>query len=324
MVFSTVHKKNLYYVACLLGGATLALIVGHFIFLSFLVTTDNYPSFDLITSVPLFSGLILLGIGFFSKWKDRHLVMAAGWIIFAFYWATQPDFLYYKEDGDIVNAIFCIVGVYFLFYLAYHEYLSHVRNEELDSMAFIAGTTFVSGFFYFLIGKLPTFSGALIKMVAGHTVWLMKIMGYNVATGAINYGSTITVPVYFNGSHSVQLILACTGLQSMMIFIGVIVALRGVDRERKFKAFMMTVPVIYALNIVRNAGVVYGIEVLHQTFYFMHNVVGKIGSLLALIALAYIAFDILPELYDHISSLFELPKRRGPVERFLRDILERR
>jgi len=324
MPFKTVRKKDLQYVAYLFGGATLALVAGHFVFIALLVHMDNYPLFDMLTSIPLFSGLIILGIGFFSNQERKHLIMSTGWIIFAFYWATQPEFLYYKEDGDIVNAIFCVAGVYFLSYLAYHEFLSYTKREELEPLTFLVGATFISGFFYFLIEKLPVLSGILIKTVAGQTVWVMKIMGYHVSAGAINYGSTITVPVYFNGSHSVQLILACTGLQSMMIFIGVIAALRGVDLDRRFKALVYTVPVIYVLNIVRNVGVIYGVEVLHQTFYFMHNVVGKAGSLLALIVLAYIAFDILPELYDNIASLFELPNRRGPVERFFRDILERR
>ncbi len=314
------HKKDLKYVAYLFGGATLALVAGHFVFLSLLVYTDNYPTFDFLTSIPLFLGLIVLGVGFFSKWRRNHLVMATGWIIFALYWATQPEFLYYKEDGDIVNAIFCIVGVYFLLYIAYHEYLSYMRNEEVGSLTFLGGATFVSGFFYFLIEKLPMLSGALIKTVADQTAWVMRAMGYDVVAGAASGGSSVTVPVYFGGGHSVQLILACTGLQSMMIFIGVIVALRGVDWRRRFKAFMVTVPVIYVLNIVRNVGVIYGIEVLHQTFYFMHNVVGKAGSLLALIVLAYFAFDILPELYDDIAYLFELPKRHGPVEKFFREL----
>jgi len=319
-----VHKKDLYYVASLFGGATLAIIAGHFIFISLLVNIDNYPLFDTLTSIPLFMGLIVLGVGFFSNHEKKHLITAAGWIIFALYWATQPEFLYYKEDGDIVNAVFCVVGIYFLFYIAYHEYLSHIKGEELKPLTFLAGSTFISGFFYFLIEKLPIFAGSLIKVVADQTVWVMRAIGYNVRAGAVIHGETITVPVYFNGNHSVQLILACTGLQSMMIFIGVIVALGGVDWRRRFRAFMVTVPVIYVLNIIRNVGVIYGVEVLHQTFYFMHNVVGKIGSLLALIVLAYLAFDILPELYDYIYAIFELPKRRGPVERFFRGVMRKK
>ena len=64
-------------------------------------------------------------------------------------------------------------------------------------------------------------------------------------------------------------------------------------------------------------GVIYGIEVLGYSFYFMHHVIGKIGSLLALIILAFFAFNILPELYDNIMGLVDLPKRKGPLETYL-------
>ena len=49
----------------------------------------------------------------------------------------------------------------------------------------------------------------------------------------------------------------------------------------------------------------------------MHNVIGKAGSLIALIVLAFIVFDLLPELHDNIMDLFNLPKRRGPIERMI-------
>ena len=74
-------------------------------------------------------------------------------------------------------------------------------------------------------------------------------------------------------------------------------------------------PTIYLLNLIRNAGVIYGMEEFGLSFYTMHNVIGKLGSLIALIILAFIAFDILPELYDGVVGLFNLPKRRGPIER---------
>lgn len=308
------------YAAFLFGGATLVLILGHGLYTA---VSHDYEFFDIVTSVPLFGGLVILGAGFFSRRQSRHLLMAAGWTVFAGYWATQPAFLYTHEGGDAVNAVICVLGVYFLFYLAYHEYISHQRREELPALNFLAGATFVSAFFYFLIDKLPVLSGHLIKMVAEHTVWLMQLIGYEVSAGAINYGESITVPIYFEGSQSVHLILACTGLQSMMIFIGVIAALHGVDGRRRGKAFLVTVPVIYLLNIVRNVGVIYGMEVMGHDFYFMHNVVGKAGSLLALIVLAYVAFDILPELYDNIVALVDLPKRQGPVERLLGRVMRR-
>ncbi len=314
-------QRDTWSIVILLGGAVGALLTGHLLFQTVWYAAPE--TFDLLVSIPLFSGLLLLGAGFFTRHRLHHLVTAAGWFIFAGYWATQPGYLYLKEAGDVVNAMLCIAGVFFLCYLGYHEYLSHRRNEEVQALSFIAGATFVSGFFYFLIDQLPQLSGALIKVVADQTAWVTRQLGYNVAAESVQYGNSVWVPVTFNGAGSVNIILACTGLQSIMIFVGVIVALHGIDRERRFKVFAVTVPVIYVLNIVRNVGVIVGVEVLGASFYLMHNVVGKAGSLIALIALAYIAFEILPELYDNIIGLFDLPQRRGPVERALQRLRRR-
>jgi archaeosortase A (PGF-CTERM-specific) len=306
-----VHK-DIWHVVALFGGAVALLLLGHLLFLN---TAEE--TFDALVSIPLFAGLLLLGAGFFMRRRVCHLVVAAGWLVFGGFWATQPGYLYVKEAGDIVNASLCVAGVFLLFYLGYHAWLSYRRDEEVHALSFITGATFVSGFFYFLIDRLEELSGVLIKVVADQTVWVMQRFGYDVVAGSIQYGDSVSVPVFFNGWPSVDIILACTGLQSIMIFVGVVVALRDVDRERRLKAFLATVPVIYGLNIVRNVGVIFGVEVLGASFYMMHNIVGKAGSLVALIILAYIAFEILPELYDNIMDLFDLPKREGPVERAL-------
>ncbi len=303
------------HAAFFFGIPTAIMVAAHY----FLITLP-IEEFNIITTPFLFIGLILIGIGYFDKREERHLLMFLGWFIFAIYWATQPEYLYYKGDGDIVNAAFCIVGVYFLSYISYHEYLSHKRMEEIESLNFLAGATFFAGMLYFIFQKMDFMGGVLIKAVAEQTVWLLKAMGYAAETGSIYYGMSVHVPIYFEGHESVQLILACTGLQSMAVFIGVFAALKA-DSKRRLKAFFYTVPVIYVLNLIRNVGVVYGVEELGLSFYTMHNVIGKTGSLIALIVLAFIVFDLLPELYDNIMDLFKLPKRNGPIERAIRRMI---
>ena len=299
--------RQLQFTVALITAPTLALAVGY---LTFLLIGDSYEAFTLLTTPILFFGLGVLGYGFL---KTRHRARMIGWIVFSLYWATQPG--YFWSIDDIINAVFCAGGVYFLFYLAYHEYLSHIRREENVSLRFIAGTAFIAGFFYFLIEKIPELSGGLIKIVADQTAWIMRRFGYDVVAYGIHFNGEVYVPIEFADT-SVWIILACTGIQSMMVFVGAIAALSNADATRRWKAFFATVPVIYVLNLVRNVGVIYGIEVLGLSFYVMHHVVGKIGSLVALIILAFYAFSILPELYDNIIGLVDLPKRKGPVEQF--------
>lgn len=297
------------------GVPTLVMVLTHFT-----IIHQSVETFNAVTTPILFLGLIILGLGYFYKNTRKHFILFLGWFIFALYWATQPEFLYYKEDGDIVNAVFCIVGVYFLSYISYHEYLSHKRGETLRSLQFLAGATFVSGMIYFLVQKIDVISGWLIHTVASQTVGILNAFGYSAEVDGVYHGIQTYVPIIFNGHESVQIILACTGLQSMAVFIGVFAALDA-DTKRRLKAFLITVPTIYILNLVRNVGIVYGVEELNLSFYMMHNVIGKAGSLLALIVIAFFVFELLPELYDTIIALFKLPRRAGPIERMMKRLL---
>ena len=83
----------------------------------------------------------------------------------------------------------------------------------------------------------------------------------------------------------------------------------------------MTVVPIYFLNLIRNAGVVYMVGSGMTSFEMAHNVIGKTGSLLALILLLFLTFKIVPELYDELLGIINLPKRKGPVELFIGGLL---
>ena len=84
---------------------------------------------ETLLPIILFAGLILLGIGSFLKKEGiSNKLKIVGWGVFAFYWSTQPNTLYFGEGEDFVNAFLCIAGVYVLFYLAYHEWLSMRRK----------------------------------------------------------------------------------------------------------------------------------------------------------------------------------------------------
>ncbi len=284
--------------------STIALILSHF-----LVSNLSIENVNMITTPFLFLSLFIIGAGYFINKKIKHVILCYGWLLFSIYWATQPEILYYKGEGDIVNAIFCIAGVYFLSYISYHEWLSYKRDENLASLNFLAGASFFAGILYFVFEKVDLLAGFLIKVVAEQTSSIMNFVGYRVTAGDVIYGINTRVPIYFNGHESVQLILACTGLQSMVVFAGVFGAINS-DYLKRVKGFLITVPTIYILNLIRNAGVIYGIEILGIDFYVMHNVIGKIGSLIALIILAFITFGLFPEIYQNISALLDLPKRK--------------
>jgi archaeosortase A len=284
---------------------TVMLILGYILF--------PYPPPTLakqLSFIPLFLGLILLGAGFFIKKKSTASTLKiAGWGLFAFFWATMPSFLYLSEDGDIFNAAVCIIGVYVLTYLAYHEWLSLRRNSTVYCLNWIAGGTFLAGIIYFTIenGIVPGLKDWLIETVAAQSTDLLHLFGVN----ASRYQDLI---VYNNSP--VTIIFACTAIQSMVLFVGMIGALSRATAKRKAMGLLATVVPVYLLNLVRNAGVVFMVGSGLVSFDIAHNVIGKAGSLIALIILLFITFKIVPELYDEIVGIIDLPKQKGPVELF--------
>ena len=286
---------------------TVLLIVGYLLF--------PYPPSSFarqLSLLPLFLGLLFLGIGFFYKQKKTaSMVKIIGWGLFSSFWATMPSFLYFSEGGDVFNAAVCVIGVYVLLYLAYHEWLSIQRNQYPTCLNWIAGGTFLAGIIYFTIenGIVPGLQEWLIENVAAQTTDVLRLFG--IATSRDH-----ELIVYNN--IPVMIIFACTAIQSMVLFIGMIGVLPRVRVSRRALGLLVTVIPIYFLNLIRNAGVVYMVGSGMASFELAHNVIGKIGSLLALIVLLFITFKIVPELYDEIIGIIDLTKRKGPVELFLR------
>jgi len=273
-------------------------------------TSEMGKIVEMVMFVPLFGSLVLLGIGFFLK-KDKisNKLKIAGWIIFVFYWSTRTNSLYFSEGGDFANAFLCIAGVYVLFYIAYHEWLSLIRNENVECLNWIAGAAAIAGIIYFGT-EMTTLQMWLREIVAAQSAWVLNIFTGSVAQQDIN--------IVWKQAH-VGIIFACTAVQSMVLFVGMMLPLTKVDVRRKCYGLLITVIPIYLLNLVRNALVVYLVGINGPDFFFMaHNVIGKGGSLIALVVLLLIVIKILPELFDEIMSLINIYKRDGPIERFFK------
>ena len=289
---------------------TVMLIVGYLLF--------PYPPSSFarqLSLIPLFLGLVFLGGGFlYWKKNTASWLKILGWGLFSFFWATMPSFLYFSEGGDVFNAAVCVIGVYVLVYIAYHEWLSISRNESVSCLNWIAGGTFLAGIIYFTIenGIIPGLSDWLIENVAAQTSDVLHLFGVNVSR-------TADLIIYNN--IPITIIFACTAIQSMVLFVGMIGALPRVRLKRKALGLLITVVPIYFLNLIRNAAVVYMVGSGMTSFEMAHNVIGKTGSLLALIVLLFITFKIVPELYDEIIGIIDLPKRKGPVELFISRVM---
>jgi len=265
------------------------------------IISDKSNLYTLL-AIPLFLGLILLFVGFLIK-KDflSNKIKILGWFIFALYWAMQPKTLYFGEDGDFVNAFICIIGVYIFFYIAYHEWLSIKNKKQVSCLNWIAGAASISGIIYFGI-ELTPLAPWLIKVVADQSKDLLNIFTGNVTIDGVH--------IYYDGAYAVTIIFACTAVQSMVIFVGMILGLRNVDIKRKIYGLLVTIVPVYFLNLIRNASIVYLLGNEITDFSTAHNIIGKGGSLIALVVLLLIVIKFVPEIFDEITCLMDLPKRK--------------
>ncbi|MEM0493124.1 MAG: archaeosortase A [Candidatus Thermoplasmatota archaeon] len=288
------------------------LIFGYFIY--------PYPPSVLstrLTFVSLFIGLILLGVGYYLR-EDKYVstrLKMMGWCFFAFYWSLQPVHLYYPSQ-DLFNAATCAVGVFFLFYLAYHEWLSLKLEDHPRFLDWIAGATFVAGMIYFVIDTeiVPLLKTGMIEVVSEQSVSIMRLFGLVVIRDGAN--------IVYNNT-PITIIFACTAIQSMVLFVGMNGALYNVDVKRRLVVILITILPVYFLNLLRNAGVIFMVGAGYLSFEMAHNVVFKLLSLVALIILLLINFKIVPELYDEIMCIFDLGKRDGPLEILFKKIFNR-
>lgn len=117
----------------------------------------------------------------------------------------------------------------------------------------------------------------------------------------------------------VEIILACTGVQSIAIMLGITAAVPTTTRQ-KILAFLLVVPTIYILNLLRNTFVVMAYtgqwfpyypdiagngETGYESFFWAHNVMAEVGALIILILIAYGLFRLIPQLGDYARDLFD-------------------
>lgn len=249
-------------------------------------------------------------------------VGGAGWIFFAIYWALQP--LYYIKEGDLtmilltlVVAFTCITIAHLMF--GFYEYLKKgIPNDspidKKKTLTTVTTITAVGCLFYFPFSEIESLNHFLISTVTSQSFWLAQMAGFPVERLDWNM-------IMLEG-YRIEIILACTAIESIALFFGIILGIKA-ETKRILMALMASVPVIYILNLIRNAFVIgaYGYSwfgagpmtvnilgnefFLHESasFYLGHHIIAKGGSGIALFFIAYAVLKLLPELLDIIDNL---------------------
>lgn len=226
---------------------------------------------------------------------------AFGWTLFAFFWLGKIE--HYLAIEDYFNVALFLAAGLLSFYMAWI-----VKSRGFSSKACYWASYAASacGIIYFPFAEVEALQVGLIGFTAQITAKMLQILSVPVIMESWNIMS-------LNG-RSVEIVLACTAIESIALFAGVILSVQAPLRRRLTALAASTIS-IYLLNVLRNGFVLmaYGGSWFGESsFDIAHNIIAKLGSTIALLAISYMVFMLLPELLSIIDELAtEIKPGRG-------------
>ena len=278
-------------------------------------------------------GMILL----FVTWKSRsgkfESFAPIGWILTGFYFFN--DISFYIEHEDAVLTIMSAATLPGAVGIALWE--RKVSEEKYQkALLWFRGAVAVAGLPYLLIAHVPMLNVLAIWFVAWQSAALLSFAGgANVTLGetyanpsngpSVNWNDwegnrwflteemsefSFHTELLVNGEPIyINFVLACTAIQSMIIFVGAISVL-NVDWRRRVRALFVALSLIHILNLFRNAGLIWlqmgypDWRWMNLTiFEFGHAYAARFVSLGAMFLLALVLFEMLPQMRRHVLAL---------------------
>jgi archaeosortase A len=246
-------------------------------------------------------------IGFLASLiPGRHRKYAGiiGWtFIVLFLFAELP---YYFSVNNFLYPIMAALSVPFLIIT------SRYLMAEDDRVMHLTRAAAVAFLIYAPFAYIPALGDWLIGVVVGQVTWILEALQFPVTLPDWN--------IIARNSFRVEIILACTGIQSIAIMLGVAAAVPTTLRQ-KLLAFLLIVPTIYILNLLRNVFVIIAYteqwfpyypsiasngEFGYESFFWAHNVIAELLALVCLVFIAYALFMIIPKLGSFADDIYQI------------------
>jgi archaeosortase A (PGF-CTERM-specific) len=262
----------------------------------------------MIEYLVLLSGLGLLA--FLVPGPQRKYAAITGWTFIVLFLFANLD-VYFGEN-NFLYPMMAALSVPFLFITAKYLLADDHRVISLTRAAAVAFILYAPFEYLPAFGGFPSPGDWLIGMVVGQIVWLLGLLHFSVTLADWN--------IIMHNNFRVEIILGCTGIQSIAIMLGVAAAVPTTLRQ-KVLAFLIIAPTIYFLNLLRNVFVVMAYtdqwfpfypdiagngELGYESFFWAHNVIAELLALVCLVIIAYGLFTIIPKLGNFADDLYQL------------------
>jgi archaeosortase A (PGF-CTERM-specific) len=287
--------------------------------------------------------IFLIGVALDSVDREyARPVFVGAWLLFAVFWFTliQPFFV---ADESIIRGAGAVLAVPLSLLVA------KVLYEGRDTLFTLSRAIPLMGLFYVPFYVSQTIREKLILVVTGHTEWAIQLLGYDpplvtelseaasAAPDGVEYnlardigGKELafenTFVFFTDGGATITytIILACTGIGSMAVIGGLVLAVKAPTR-RKARALALALPIIYVLNIVRNVfiSLSYGNQYAHffpditMTVFALDNplrvsyiwadrVMAQSASVIAMVLIFWLVVREVPEVMDPVEEVLYL------------------
>ena len=278
-------------------------------------------------------GMVTLFVAWKTNSKRFESIAPIGWILTGFYFFN--DIGYYLNHNDLVLAVMSAVTLPGAVAIAlWEQRVTDIQNA--GALKWFRGTVAVAGLPYLMIAHIPMLNVLAIWFVAWQSAALLSFAGgakvtlgdtyVNPADGpSVNWDAwdgnkwfltedmsefAFHTELLVNGEPIyINFVLACTAIQSMIIFVGAISVL-DMDWRKRVRALFIALSLIHILNLFRNAGLIW-LQMEYQDwswmslsiFEFGHAYAARFVSLGAMFLLALVLFEMLPQMHRNVLSL---------------------
>jgi archaeosortase A (PGF-CTERM-specific) len=279
--------------------------------------------------------LALFLVGTALEYHDREsarAVQVGGWLVFALFWLVLI-YPWFAIDQSVIRGAGAVAAAPLSVLVAKTLY------EGRDSLFTLSRAVALMGVVYAPFVTLKPLRDRLILVVTEHTAWAMNLVGYDPAVvtrlseAGVDRELTIEKPALENtfvflgeapGGITYTIVLACTGIGSMAVIIGLVAAVRA-PWQRKLRALALAVPIIYLLNIVRNVfiGVSFGNQYmqlfpdvtmmlfgleneLRVSYIWADRILAQSMSVVAMILILWLVLREVPEVIEPVEDVLFL------------------
>ncbi|MFB6110858.1 MAG: archaeosortase A [Halodesulfurarchaeum sp.] len=266
-------------------------------------------------------------------WRDspyRRHAFSATWGLFGIFWALMIPH-YAIEMRSIVEGLLSAIAVPASLYVGYLTW------TERRSFEVLGRAIAVMGLIYLPFEAIPLLRRNAIELVVQNVEAILHLYGFDPAieSGPDALRNTFAYVTAGSGHpFTTEVILACTGIGSISIVVGLVMAV-GASLRRKLLGIGIAVPVIYGLNVLRVAFItlasrhqwfaafkrpvflVFGIEDPYLVSYIVADrIISQSASVVALVLITLGLLRLLPELATIVEDvLFLLTGREYDLER---------